>query len=127
MFRLIDRKEKMSEEEFNSAWEKLFTAPFKETRLTDSPRLAEIMQRLETEGVKAKFSPSITRGFDYYTDVVFEVFDTNPENRRSILGGGRYDNLLELFGVEPVPTVGFGMGDITMRDFLETHKLGPYA
>ena len=36
-------------------------------------------------------------------------------------------NLLELFEVEPVPTVGFGMGDIAMRDFLETHKLGPYA
>ena len=34
-----------------------------------------------------------------------------------------YDNLLEMFDVEPVPTVGFGMGDITLRDFLETHKL----
>jgi histidyl-tRNA synthetase len=127
MFRLIDRKEKMSEEEFDSEWQKLFTGPFKETKFTDSPRLAEVMQKLESIGVKSKFSPSVTRGFDYYTDIVFEVFDTNPENNRSLFGGGRYDNLLELFGVEPVPTVGFGMGDITFQDFLETHKLGPYA
>jgi histidyl-tRNA synthetase len=57
--------------------------------------------------------------------MVFEVFDTNPENRRSLFGGGRYDNLLEMFGVEPIPTVGFGMGDVTIRDFLVTHKLLP--
>jgi histidyl-tRNA synthetase len=66
---------------------------------------------------------TLVRGFDYYTGMVFEVFDTNPENKRSLFGGGRYDNLLEMFGVEPVPTVGFGMGDVTIRDFLETHKL----
>jgi histidyl-tRNA synthetase len=71
----------------------------------------------------AVFDPNIVRGFDYYTGLVFEVFDTNGENQRSLFGGGRYDNLLEIFGVEPVPCVGFGMGDITIRDFLETHKL----
>jgi histidyl-tRNA synthetase len=72
------------------------------------------------------FDPSLARGQTYYTGMVFEFFDTNKENSRSIAGGGRYDNLLEVFGVEPVPIVGFGMGDITLRDFLETHKLGPY-
>jgi len=67
------------------------------------------------------------RGFDYYTDIVFEVFDTHPENNRSMFGGGRYDGLVGLFGVEPVPTVGFGMGDVTLQNFLETHKLLPVA
>lgn len=71
--------------------------------------------------------PSLARGQTYYTGMVFEVFDKNSENPRAIAGGGRYDNLLELFGVEPVPAVGFAMGDITLRDFLETHGLGPYA
>jgi len=71
----------------------------------------------------AVFDPNIVRGFDYYTGLVFEVFDTHPDNRRSLFGGGRYDNLLEMFGVDPVPTVGFGMGDVTIRDFLETHQL----
>ena len=66
---------------------------------------------------------SIARGFNYYTGTVFEIFDTDPENRRSLLGGGRYDNLTSLFGGEPIAGVGFGMGDVTMRDFLETHNL----
>jgi len=65
------------------------------------------------------------RGFDYYTDIVFEVADTDPENNRSMFGGGRYDGLVGLFGVEPVATVGFGMGDVTLLNFLETHGLLP--
>lgn len=69
------------------------------------------------------FDESLARGQTYYTGMVFEIFDTNKENSRSIAGGGRYDNLLEMFDIEPVPTVGFGMGDITLRDFLETHGL----
>ncbi len=71
--------------------------------------------------------PTLARGQAYYTGIVFEIFDTNKENPRALAGGGRYDNLLEIFDVEPVPAIGFGMGDITVRDFLETHKLGPYA
>ncbi|MBI1974715.1 MAG: ATP phosphoribosyltransferase regulatory subunit [Candidatus Zambryskibacteria bacterium] len=70
---------------------------------------------------------TLARGQTYYTGAVFEIFDTNPDNNRSIAGGGRYDNLLEIFNAEPVPTVGFGMGDITLHDFLKTHKLKPYA
>ena len=73
------------------------------------------------------FDASLARGQTYYTGMVFEIFDTNKENGRALAGGGRYDNLLELFEVEPVPTIGFGMGDITIQDFLETHKLKPYA
>lgn len=45
------------------------------------------------------------------------------ENNRALMGGGRYDNLTEMFGGEPVTGIGFGMGDVTMRDFLETHDL----
>ena len=71
------------------------------------------------------FDITLMRGFDYYTDIVFEVFDNHPENNRAMFGGGRYDGLVGLFGVEPVPTVGFGMGDVTLQNFLETHKLLP--
>jgi len=53
------------------------------------------------------------------------VSDTNPENNRSMFGGGRYDGLVGQFGVEPVATVGFGMGDVTLQNFLETHELLP--
>ena len=69
------------------------------------------------------YDETLARGQAYYTGAVFEFFDTDKNNPRSICGGGRYDNLLELFDVEPVPAVGFGWGDITTKDFLETHGL----
>jgi histidyl-tRNA synthetase len=69
------------------------------------------------------FDKTLARGFDYYTGTIFEFKDTSPENKRSLLGGGRYDNLTTLFGGEPVPGIGFGFGDVSMRDFLETHDL----
>lgn len=78
-------------------------------------------------GAKIVLDESLARGQTYYTGIVFEVFDTDPANPRAIAGGGRYDNLLEMFEVAPVPAIGFGMGDITLRDFLETHGLLPHA
>ena len=72
-----------------------------------------------------KFDSTLARGFDYYTGMVFEIFDTNPSNRRALFGGGRYDDLTSLFGGDKIPAVGFGMGDVTIRDFLETRNLLP--
>lgn len=72
-----------------------------------------------------RFHPLIVRGLDYYTSTVFEVFDVSPENRRSIFGGGRYDNLTELFSKQRIPGIGFGMGDVTLLDFLTGHGLLP--
>lgn len=72
-----------------------------------------------------EFDPSIIRGFDYYTGFIFEIFDTNPENRRSLYGGGRYDNLIGLFSNEELSGIGFGLGDVTLQNFLESHKLLP--
>ena len=88
--------------------------------------LKQLMALLKTNGItNTVFDISLMRGFDYYTDIVFEVFDTNPDNNRSMFGGGRYDGLVGLFGVDPVPTVGFGMGDVTFVNFLEVHGLMP--
>jgi histidyl-tRNA synthetase len=90
--------------------------------------LENFMKELADSGItNARLDTELARGQAYYTGMVFEIFDTDPENPRALCGGGRYDNLLELFDVEPIPAAGFGMGDITVRDFLETHKLGPYA
>ncbi len=71
------------------------------------------------------FDSSIVRGFDYYTGPVFEIFDKHPDNRRAIAGGGAYANLLQIFGETPLAGIGFGLGDVTLKDFLETHKLLP--
>lgn len=88
--------------------------------------LEAFISTLAEKGItNTKIDESLARGQAYYTGIVFEFFDTDPANSRSILGGGRYDDLLELFDVEPVPAVGFGWGDITTRDFLETHGLLP--
>lgn len=95
-------------------------------RTTSTAYLEQLHTILKARGVGNMIvDTKITRGFDYYTGMVFEVFDASGENARSLFGGGRYDNLLTLFGHEPIPAVGFGMGDVTMRDFLETHNLMP--
>lgn len=86
----------------------------------------ELFELLEAAGVKnARFDVTLMRGLDYYTGTVFEVFDMHPDNNRSMFGGGRYDGLVGLFGVEPVPTVGMAPGLTTMQLFLESHKLLP--
>lgn len=127
LIRLLDRKDKMPAEEFEAKWQEIAGEAF-DPNIKPNETITKLIEKLAEKGVSnVVFDPTVTRGFDYYTGVVFEMFDTHPDNRRSLFGGGRYDNLLELFGVEPVPTVGFGMGDITMRDFLETHNLPLHA
>lgn len=72
------------------------------------------------------FDFGIIRGLDYYTGTVFEVFDNAPENNRAMFGGGRYDNLVGLFvNNAKISGVGYGMGDVTLENFLNTHGLIP--
>lgn len=83
-----------------------------------------VLEGLKELGIKnVKIDRSLARGFDYYTGTIFEIFDVSAENNRSMLGGGRYDNLTSMFGGDAISGIGFGMGDVTMRDFLETHDL----
>lgn len=72
-----------------------------------------------------KYDPTIVRGLDYYTGMVFEVFDKHPENRRAISGGGAYADLLKIFNEPPMPGVGLGLGDVTLTDFLVVHNPMP--
>lgn len=87
--------------------------------------ILETLQSLGELGLGAfiEYDPAVVRGFDYYTGLVFEVFDNHPENRRSLFGGGRYNNLVGAFGRDSLNAVGFGMGDVTLEDFLRTHNL----
>lgn len=89
-------------------------------------QIATVLSMLAKAGASnARFDITLMRGFDYYTGVVFEVFDLHPDNNRAMFGGGRYDGLVGMFGVDPVPTVGFGQGDVGMQLFLESHGLLP--
>ena len=65
---------------------------------------------------------SIVRGLAYYTGLVFEVL---ADGERAVCGGGRYDNLIELFGGPPTPAVGFGMGDVVLGNLLQDKGLMP--
>ncbi|MEL7483393.1 MAG: ATP phosphoribosyltransferase regulatory subunit, partial [Planctomycetota bacterium] len=62
------------------------------------------------------------RGLAYYTGTVFELI---ADGERAVAGGGRYDNLIELFGGPPTPAVGFGMGDVVLSLLLEDKGLMP--
>ena len=88
--------------------------------------LRDLLAKLHQNGISnAIYDIKLMRGFDYYTGIVFEVFDEAPENRRAMFGGGRYDGLVSLFGVESLPVVGVAPGETTFREFLIAHKLLP--
>jgi histidyl-tRNA synthetase len=151
--KLIDARGKMGEEKFDKGLTDLSLAPDAIQGLKDFfvTSIQQIDQEMPCEGTKellalftalqkngitvsgnpedpdsqVVFDPTIMRGLDYYTGTVFEMFDTNPENRRAMFGGGRYDNLVGLFGKDKLSGVGFGMGDVTLRDFLDIHGLLP--
>jgi histidyl-tRNA synthetase len=71
-----------------------------------------------------KLDTSVVRGLAYYTGIVFEVYDAGM-NMRAVAGGGRYDNLLANLGGQNLTGVGFGMGDVVIRDLLEEKGLLP--
>ena len=123
---LLDKRAKMTPEAFDEARKAISNKD--PLTLIDAKVMDTFVATLKKRGVgNVVFDPGITRGFDYYTGIVFEIYDTNPANPRSLFGGGRYDGLVGLFGGEPIPAIGFALGDVTLADFLETHSLVPNA
>lgn len=145
LVRLIDRKNKLPAEVFLASVREILETDEKVARLeavflADSietlpevladgaaaGRVRELFVMLSSLGVSsARFDVTLMRGLDYYTGTVFEVFDVDPENNRSLFGGGRYDGLVGMFGVEPVSAVGFAPGLTTTELFLRSHNLLP--
>jgi histidyl-tRNA synthetase len=78
--------------------------------------LDAVLDAADDFGVREYCTVSLTtaRGLDYYTGVVFECFDSTGEVSRSVFGGGRYDDLIEGFGGQPTPAVGFAPGYATL-------------
>lgn len=121
--RLLDKKDKITD--FEEQAQKILGKPFNANPEPDEETSA-LMEKLSALGIKnLVYNPYLVRGFDYYTGTVFELYDTNPVNPRALFGGGRYDDLVGIFGVEKVTGIGFGWGDVTTRDFLETYGLLP--
>ncbi|HEY1085437.1 MAG TPA: histidine--tRNA ligase [Candidatus Saccharimonadales bacterium] len=148
MVKLFDRKNKISPEDFRDQAIDIFGAEKAPSGLKKISELllaksidtlpASLLEHDELQDVKelfrllkkakianAVFDITLMRGLDYYTGTVFEFFDTDPENNRSLFGGGRYDGLVGLFGAEPISAVGVAPGLTTTELFLRSHKLLP--
>jgi len=97
---------------------------FKESSALEE--LRAVFTGLSKAGVTAAiFDATLMRGLDYYTGTVFEVFDTHPDNNRSLFGGGRYDGLVGMFGAEPISAVGMAPGNTMIENFLSVRGLLP--
>ena len=144
--KIVDRKNKITREAYENAMEEqglseeqvekidaLYTMDVKTATALcpdsdGAKELTALFDALEKTGLikYCMFDFGIIRGLDYYTGTVFEVFDLAPENNRAMFGGGRYDNLVGLFVKNAkISGVGYGMGDVTLENFLTTHGLVP--
>jgi histidyl-tRNA synthetase len=135
-YHLIDRIDKLTPQEWNSyarskgfgedqisALRELLSM---ETAWEQSSELVAFFSAAEALEISEylEFDPSVIRGLDYYTGTVYEARDTEG-NFRSILGGGRYDDLVSAVGGDPVPATGFAMGDVVFSLVLESYGLTP--
>ncbi len=99
--------------------EKMNLLPLAQAGLNE---IKQLMKMLPNKTIQ--FDLSIARGFAYYTGNIFEIADYS-QKLRAICGGGRYDDLIEIYGGQKTPAVGFGMGDKTLMLFLENKGLMP--
>lgn len=135
-FRLIDRQDRMSPE----AWKSYaLESGLNEDQLSglvkvledrkawkSSPEMVQYFKAAEALGVEEylDYDPTVIRGLDYYTGTVYEARDVKG-NHRSILGGGRYDDLVSVVGGDPIPATGFAMGDVVFGLVLDENGIKP--
>ena len=135
-YQVIDRKDKLTDEAWDSYAESRGFSPDQIAKMKAVLADTEAWRRSDelvaffsaADALKIndylEFDPSIIRGLDYYTGTVYEARDTGGEFR-SILGGGRYDDLVSAVGGEPVTATGFAMGDVVFTLVLESFGLTP--
>ncbi|MEM3127343.1 MAG: HisS family protein, partial [Candidatus Woesearchaeota archaeon] len=146
--RAIDKSRKISEQDFEKELDAANASKEQIKKIKEFLKMKEIsklkdLNERAKEGVKeidqtlnlldvmkkrafVEFDPSIARGLTYYTGIVFECFD-KKELLRSIFAGGRYDNLIGLFGGQPTGATGFAMGDATLQLLLKSKGKWPSA
>ena len=79
-----------------------------------------VKKSLDSLGVNYEIDSGIVRGLDYYTKTVFEFVDDNTG--LTVLGGGRYDGLVEEFGGQKTPAVGFATGLERLMELYEENN-----
>ena len=135
--RWIDRRDKLSNADWEAYGGEIGLSPAQIDAMQvmlanqdlwqQSEQLVRLFAAAQAMGISAylRYDPGIVRGLDYYTGTVFEAKEARGEIRRSILGGGRYDNLLADVGGDPLPATGFAMGDVVISLILESRGLVP--
>ncbi|HLO34291.1 MAG TPA: histidine--tRNA ligase [Anaerolineales bacterium] len=133
----IDRREKMSPEEWMAYGKEIGLSPEQIERLKEmladkdlwkqSAELTRFFTAVDALGLSEyiRFDASVMRGLLYYTGTVFEAWEVGGDIKRSILGGGRYDNLTQGVGGAPIPATGWAMGDVVISLILEKYGLLP--
>jgi histidyl-tRNA synthetase len=133
----VDRREKMTPEAWTEYGKEIGLSPEQITKTKEmladkdlwkqSTDLMRFFAVIEALGLRQyfEFDPSIMRGLLYYTGTVFEAWEVGGEIKRSILGGGRYDNLTQDVGGDRVPGTGWAMGDVVIGLILEKYGLLP--
>ena len=133
----IDRREKMSPESWTEYGKEIGLSPEQITKVKEmladkdlwkeSTELTRFFAVIDALGLREyfEFDPSIMRGLLYYTGTVFEAWEIGGDIKRSICGGGRYDNLTQDVGGEPIAGVGFAMGDVVISLILQKYGLLP--
>jgi histidyl-tRNA synthetase len=128
---LIDHKNKITESQFESELLKLL----KDKKYIESvmrylakeefesiPEINDIINLGRSFDLNLIYDPTIVRGFDYYTGTVFEIWDSKNLIKRSIIGGGRYSNLISLLGGEDISGVGAGLGIEVLQSFISEYN-----
>ena len=137
VFHLIDKRDKLAQRDWEAYAGEMGVSPeqldgiiriVEDDQLWEkSSELEHFFQAVDALGVSdyVEFAPHIIRGLDYYTGTVFEAQAVTSDITRAVLGGGRYDNLLADVGGDPLPGVGFAMGDMVLAVVLEELGLLP--
>ncbi len=137
VFKIIDRRDKLADQDWQayaldlgldgkqfSAVQGLLEDRELWKKSPELPRFFEAVDALGAADYVA-YAPRIIRGLDYYTGTVFEAQAVSSTVRRSVAGGGRYDNLMADVGGDPLPGVGFAMGDMVLSVILKELDLLP--
>src|SRR5690606_19664769 len=92
---------------------------------TESKKSFELVKEtLTTLGIPFEVDPYLVRGLDYYTRTTFEIVSGKVGSQNALCGGGRYDLLVEQFGGQPTPGVGFAAGIERILLACENEKIG---
>src|SRR3990167_10380386 len=138
LFSMIDKRDKMDENSWTSYLKEQGLSGQQITNLQsilndrdisfESEELTATFSLLKDMNVfdYVEFDPSVVRGLEYYTGTVFEVRD-RAGKFRALAGGGRYDNLIELFGGSPLSGIGFACGDMVVTELLTEYNKLPQA